>query len=79
MAIKSRPSGVIDRGAAPAVCAPLLAPPATPWQDVLAWLAAAAYCACAITRLGFYNLTAEEVRGFVGLPVPVAALIWSSR
>lgn len=39
------------------------------------WVAVAAYTACAITRLAFYNVTHETARGFVGLPVPVAALI----
>lgn len=36
------------------------------------------YSVCAITRLAFYNVTHENHDGFVGLPVPVAALIWST-
>lgn len=43
---------------------------ATPW-----WVAVAAYCCCAITRLAFYNVTRNVSEDFVGLPVPVAALI----
>jgi CDP-diacylglycerol---serine O-phosphatidyltransferase len=42
------------------------------------WLAAGAYAACAITRLGFYHLPQPDPGGFVGLPVPVAALVWAT-
>jgi phosphatidylserine synthase len=43
------------------------------------WLAAGAfYGACAVTRLGCYNLEQTEQSSFVGLPAPVAALIISS-
>jgi CDP-diacylglycerol--serine O-phosphatidyltransferase len=45
------------------------------------WVAAAfAYAACAITRLGFYNVSPDTERGlgFVGIPVPVAALLLCS-
>lgn len=66
-------------GIAPAVCAMLLRPAGwTPVAAGLWWLSAGAYAACAITRLAFYNLTHEESEGFVGLPVPVAALIWAT-
>ena len=36
------------------------------------------YLVSALTRLAHYNVTHETVRGFVGIPVPLAALIWSS-
>lgn len=37
-----------------------------------------AYAASAITRLAFYNVSHEQHDGFIGLPVPVAALIWAT-
>ena len=60
-------------GAVPVVCAWVLTD--------LQWVSASAgllYGVCAITRLAFYNVTHEHHDGFVGLPVPVAALIWST-
>ena len=61
-------------GAGPAIAAVLLASNTAP-----ALLAAAfAFAACAITRLAHFNLHHDEVRGFIGVPVPVAALIWST-
>jgi phosphatidylserine synthase len=36
------------------------------------------YVACAVTRLGYFNITHENTDGFIGLPAPVAALLWSS-
>ena len=42
------------------------------------WVAAFVYASCAVTRLAFYNVTHEQHDGFIGLPVPVAALIWAS-
>ena len=41
-------------------------------------IAGPVYTAHAITRLAFYNVTHETREGFVGVPVPVAALIWST-
>jgi CDP-diacylglycerol--serine O-phosphatidyltransferase len=71
-------SDAIAFGAAPAVCMTLLAQQgATPIQ-VGRWIAVAVFTACAITRLAFYNVTHEETDGFVGLPAPVAALVWST-
>ena len=46
------------------------------------WGSAFVYAACAVTRLGFYNVSVnrapESASVFVGLPTPVAALFWSS-
>jgi CDP-diacylglycerol--serine O-phosphatidyltransferase len=65
-------------GAVPAVCLAALIPPsASPVVESAWWLAAIAYAACAITRLGFFNLH-DTGDSFVGLPVPVAALIVAS-
>lgn len=66
-------------GIVPAACMAAAAPPAAPMGlETAWWLAAFLYAACAITRLGYYNLSHDDVPGFVGLPAPVAALIWSS-
>ncbi|HJR57955.1 MAG TPA: CDP-alcohol phosphatidyltransferase family protein [Vicinamibacterales bacterium] len=71
-------SDAIAFGAAPCVCMMLLAPPGAGSIRFAWWTAFAAFAACAITRLAFYNVTQAESRGFVGLPAPVAALVWSS-
>lgn len=70
-------SDAIAFGAAPCVCMTLLAS-ATGWLAVLSWSVVAIFAACAISRLAFFNVAHDNVSGFVGLPVPVAALIWSS-
>jgi phosphatidylserine synthase len=67
-------------GIAPPLCAGLLLNlPPGPAQVAL-WAATFVYAACAITRLASYNVgaLAESSTGFIGVPVPVAALIWSS-
>jgi phosphatidylserine synthase len=66
-------------GLVPPCCMTLLMPPApsrlieTGW-----WLSVCCYAACAITRLAFYHLPATSGATFVGVPAPVAALLWSS-
>jgi CDP-diacylglycerol---serine O-phosphatidyltransferase len=69
-------SDAVALGVAPPICCALLSPSAS--LAGLWWLGAFAYAACAVTRLGFYNLSHDEVTGFIGLPVPVAALLVSS-
>ena len=59
---------VVAFGVAPVIC---LGPQAF-------WPAAVFFVAAAVSRLAFYNVTHDEANGFVGLPVPVAALIWST-
>jgi CDP-diacylglycerol---serine O-phosphatidyltransferase len=74
-------SDAIAFGIAPPVCAAVLALPPTPeiTVAVIVWLLAAfVFAACAITRLGFYNLSPHGDSGFIGVPVPVAALIWAT-
>jgi phosphatidylserine synthase len=71
-------SDAIAFGAAPCVCMALLADRDAASFGITWWLAFAAFSTCAITRLAFYNATHETFDGFVGLPVPVAALIWAS-
>jgi CDP-diacylglycerol---serine O-phosphatidyltransferase len=63
-------------GMAPVVCTAALAAPGPP--GMLCWVAGSLYMVSALTRLAFYNVTHDVVRGFIGLPAPVAALVWSS-
>jgi phosphatidylserine synthase len=67
-------------GAAPIVCTALLTDTQGAALRVLVWTGACGYASCAITRLAFFNVNVAEgpSAGFVGIPVPVAALIWSS-
>jgi CDP-diacylglycerol---serine O-phosphatidyltransferase len=71
-------SDAIAFGIAPCLCMALLAPVGPGWMEMAWWAAFFAFAASAITRLAFYNVTQEEAHGFIGLPVPLAALIWSS-
>ena len=71
-------SDAIAFGIAPSLCMLLLMPAGAPSVVIGWWIACATFAACAITRLAFYNVTREGADGFIGLPVPVAALIWSS-
>jgi CDP-diacylglycerol---serine O-phosphatidyltransferase len=59
--------------AAPVVCAAVLAR----GVSVMWWLPATVYAGCGVTRLAVYNISSDD-SGFVGLPMPVAALVWSS-
>lgn len=65
-------------GAVPIVCAAVLFSPG----GVLWWAAAFVYISCTVTRLAVYNSTAHAASNsppdFIGLPSPVAALLWSS-
>ena len=36
------------------------------------------FVACAVSRLAFYNVSHEQTDGFIGLPAPVAALVWAT-
>jgi CDP-diacylglycerol--serine O-phosphatidyltransferase len=45
------------------------------------WAAAGAYVLCALTRLAHYNVVqnvGSAGGGFIGLPAPAAALVWST-
>jgi phosphatidylserine synthase len=66
-------------GAVPVACAILLAGTSAPAARATLWISAFVYVACAITRLAFFNIhSAGAQTGFVGIPVPVAALTWAS-
>ena len=64
-------------GAAPVVVVGSLAPPGAGPAAAAWWAGAFAYAAAVVTRLSFYNVEADDSR-FVGLPVPAAALVWST-
>lgn len=69
-------SDAVAFGIAPAVCMGALH--VDWWGQALAgifWFSVFVYAACAITRLAFYNVAHEQTEGFIGVPVPVAALI----
>jgi CDP-diacylglycerol--serine O-phosphatidyltransferase len=67
-------------GVAPVACLGILLEPASngPWMAW--WVAASLYTGCALTRLAYYNVSqaAHATSTFVGLPAPIAALVWSS-
>jgi len=71
-------SDAIAFGVAPCICLARITPDGPGWVHLLWWGASFAFAACAITRLAFYNVTHESTPGFIGLPVPVAALVASS-
>jgi CDP-diacylglycerol--serine O-phosphatidyltransferase len=75
-------SDAIAFGAAPAMCVVALrltdVDRAAPFMDVAWWMSVCAFVACAITRLAFFNVTHAHTTGFIGLPAPVAALLWST-
>jgi len=71
-------SDAIAFGIAPCICLAGVRPGGPAWAELVWWIASFAFAACAITRLAFYNVTHESTRGFIGLPVPVAALVLSS-
>jgi CDP-diacylglycerol---serine O-phosphatidyltransferase len=77
-------SDAIAFGIAPPLCAVMLLH-ADGAIGAALWIAAVAHAASAITRLASFNVGALDDAsgpprpgGFIGLPVPVAALIWST-
>ena len=73
-------SDAVAFGIAPAMCVGWR--PAASGQSAIVegfwWASVFLFAACAISRLAFYNVTREERDGFIGLPAPVAALIWAT-
>ena len=64
-------------GVAPVVVLASVSPPAGGLPAAAWWASAFAYLGAVVTRLGFYNVEADDSR-FVGLPAPAAALVWST-
>ena len=73
-------SDAVAFGLAPAMC--IGWSPAASGQPAIVegfwWASVFLFAACAISRLAFYNVTHEERDGFIGLPAPVAALVWAT-
>lgn len=67
-------------GIAPPLSAALLLNAGTDAAGLLLWGAAFTHAACGITRLASYNVNAMDgpSGGFIGIPVPLAALIWAT-
>jgi CDP-diacylglycerol--serine O-phosphatidyltransferase len=69
----------VSFGVAPVVAMSILMGSQSAGTAAIWWTASTWYVACALTRLAFYNVSQADVReGFVGVPTPVAALVWSS-
>jgi CDP-diacylglycerol---serine O-phosphatidyltransferase len=71
-------SDAVSFGVAPVVSMAGLLMRETGSMGVWWWSAATIYTTCTLTRLAHFNVSSETGGGFVGLPAPVAALIWSS-
>ena len=67
-------------GIAPPLCSALLLNEGVDLVGAALWGATFVDAACAITRLASFNVdaSAETPASFVGIPVPLAALIWST-
>ncbi len=79
----------VSFGVAPAMCMLLLRwRPASAFAqasadrsaglEVLWWMSVFFFVACAVSRLAFYNVSHQQTDGFIGLPAPVAALVWAT-
>ena len=64
-------------GMGPVVVLEAVSPPGSGLQAPVWWASAFAYLGAVVTRLGFYNVEADDER-FVGLPAPAAALVCST-
>ena len=73
-------SDAVAFGVAPIAAVSVLLGAGTGGAGIAWWIAGIVYAGCALTRLAFYNVShaPNDTTGFVGLPTPVAALIWSS-
>jgi CDP-diacylglycerol---serine O-phosphatidyltransferase len=73
-------SDAIAFGIAPPLCSVLLFNEGLGPVDLALWIAVFVHAACAVTRLASFNVDATEGprEHFVGIPVPLAALIWST-
>ena len=68
---------IVGFGVAPVVVFAMLAPPKGAGVTAVWWMAACAYVFAAATRLSSFNAEHDEA-SFVGVPTPVAALIWAT-
>ena len=65
-------------GIAPPLCSALLLNVRGGAAGYALWAAAFVHAACAITRLASFNIDRTAGDGFIGIPVPLSALIWST-
>jgi CDP-diacylglycerol--serine O-phosphatidyltransferase len=71
-------SDAINAGFVPVIVLGSLVIEAISWTSLAWWLVACVYILCAVTRLGYFNITHEQGPWFIGLPTPVASLIVST-
>ena len=76
-------SDAIAFGLAPPLCSALLLHEGMDLIGTALWSATFVHAACAVTRLASFNVDATAAGpipppGFIGIPVPLAALIWST-
>ena len=64
-------------GLGPVVVLEAVSPAGSGLQEAVWWASAFAYVGAVVTRLGIYNVEADDER-FVGLPAPAAALVCST-
>jgi CDP-diacylglycerol--serine O-phosphatidyltransferase len=65
-------------GIAPPLCSALLLDVRADLTGAALWTAILVHAVCAITRLASFNVDAMEGADFVGIPVPLSALIWAT-
>ena len=65
-------------GIAPPLCSVLLLTVRIDMVAAALWGAIFVHAACAITRLASFNVNATDGGDFVGIPVPLSALIWTT-
>jgi CDP-diacylglycerol---serine O-phosphatidyltransferase len=73
-------SDAVAFGAAPIVSVSILLGARSGGLWLAWWIAGIVYAGCALTRLAFYNVShaPNDTSGFIGLPTPIAALVWST-
>jgi CDP-diacylglycerol---serine O-phosphatidyltransferase len=71
-------SDAIAFGIAPPLCSALLFYDGVNAMTTALWAITFVHAACAVTRLASFTVDAGGEGGFVGIPVPLAALIWST-
>jgi len=65
-------------GIAPPLCSALLLNVRADAAGFALWGAVFVHAACAITRLAAFNVDGTDKGEFVGIPVPLSALIWAT-
>lgn len=68
----------INAGFVPVIVLGSLVIDSASWMSFAWWLVACVYVLCAVTRLGYFNITHDQGPWFIGLPTPVSSLIVST-